>query len=534
MNTTNRIYKIIAVLLSLLLLVSCTTPPKENSVEEKEMQVTTITIFHTNDQHGRFVNDEESVIGLDRIAAIYKNTDNAILLDAGDALHGLPVATLSKGADAIVLMNAVGFDAMEVGNHDFNYGWEHLLELEQHAEFPLLASNVSKDGERLLEDSVILEIDGVKIGVFGLCTQQTATATMPAYVEDLSFEDVIETAKEMVASLEEQEVQVIVALSHLGVVPAGVPNAVDVAQAVPEIDVLIDGHSHTVLETGLLENGVLIAQTGSYENNLGRVTLQLENGELVSKSASLISYEQAQEVEPDPVVSVMIQDLTSALSETLNEPVGTTETFFSSERAPGVRTQEMPLGSLIADAYREAADVPLAVVNGGDIRADLQPGVVTLGDVISVLPFGNSLMVKEVSPKILKDVLENGVSGIVLMEDGSINHEESAQGKFLHASGFHFTYDPTKPVGQRITSIVLDDGTPLDLTDTQTLYPLVSSNYILTGGDEYQMLAELPVLSEPGVCDEAFITYIENHSPLTIPQDWDRGHLPGEKLPEAA
>jgi len=480
-----------------------------------------IVLLHTNDTHGRVAGNDTDIIGIDRIAAIHAGLPNSLLLDAGDALHGLPLATLLRGEDIVALMGVAGYDAMAVGNHEFNYGWARLRDLRDMASFPMLASNIQKDGAFLLDDTTVIEVAGVKVGLFGLTTEGAAYSTMPAYVEGLEFADAITTAKAKAADLRGQGALVVVALCHLGCVPCeGGTLTPELAKAVPEIDVIIDGHSHTELPQGMTENGVLIAQAGENGHNLGKVTVTLENGGITSKTASLIGYDEAKNMAPAPdeAVAARLAEIAAEQEIILKEPVGESKDTMSSARAPGVRTQEMPLGNLVADAYREAAEADIAVANGGDIRADLKAGVVTKGDIVSVLPFGNTLMVKIVTPAQLRAALENGVSGIVLDANGKIDTEQSPQGRFLQVSGFRFSYDAAAPVGQRIASITLDDGAELALDDNETQLRLAGTNYVMTGGDSYVMLGELPVERELCAADEALVAYIGLHTPAAAPE----------------
>jgi len=478
-----------------------------------------IVILHTNDTHGRVVGDDEYIIGIDRIAAIHKSMPNSILVDAGDALHGLPIATINGGMDIAGLMNVAGYNAMVIGNHEFNYGWERLSALRDAAGFPFLTSNVAlPDGSSLLDDIAIIEIDGVKIGLFGIITEATVHSAMPDYIQGLMFYDPVQTAREKAEYLRSHDVHVVIALCHLGNTPYNGTLSTELASQVPEIDVIIDGHSHTKLPDGLTENGVLIAQTGNHGENLGKVTLSIEKGAIVSKTAALITFEEAQKTAPDESVSEMLTAIMANIDIILSEPIGESAVDMSSERSPGVRTQEVPLGSLVADSYRSAADADIAIANGGDIRADVISGVVTMGDIISILPFGNTLMVKEITPAILYDVLENGVSGIITDLELNIDYEQSAQGRFPQISGFSFVYDPTAPVGLRVVSITMDDGRELSPDDNTSILTLAGSNYVMTGGDEYSMLEELPVFRELGSADEALAEYIRKHSPIDNPK----------------
>jgi len=492
-----------------------------------------IVILHTNDTHGRVVGNDDTIIGIDRIAAVYKNTPNSILVDAGDALHGLPIATLGKGADIAGLMRETGYTAMTIGNHEFNYGWERLVELRDIAGFPFLASNVTKDGSPLLDDTMITEVSGVKIGLFGLITESTAGSAMPDFTKGIVFSDAVQTAREKTEYLRGQGVHVVVALCHLGIEPVKGTLSTQLASEVPDIDVIIDGHSHSELPEGIVENGVLIAQTGQYEGNIGKVTISVEKGVIISKTATLITYDEALDTAPDEIVAEKLSEITINIESILSQPIGESRSDMSSQRSPGVRTQGMPLGSLVADAYRTAADTDIAIANGGDIRADINTGVITKGDVISVLPFGNTLMVKTVTPALLYEVLENGVSGIVTDLELNIDYEQSSQGRFPQVSGFSFIYDPTAPVGTRIISITLDDGTDLSPDDTTTTLTLAGSNYVLSGGDYYTMLSDLPVLHELGSADEALAEYIRKNSPISA-QTADRITMLADSFLDAA
>jgi len=478
-----------------------------------------IIILHTNDMHGRVVGNDESIIGLDWVAAIHAGLPNSILVDAGDALHGLPVATLNRGADIARLMEAAGYDAMATGNHEFNYGWERLIELRDIAGFPFLVSNASRGGSDFLDDTIILEIEGVKIGLFGLITEATAHSAMPAFVNAIDFADPVQTAREKVEYLQKQKVHLIVALCHLGDTQYDGTLSTTLAEKVPEIDIIIDGHSHSESERGQVINGVLIVQTGDHGRNLGWVQVNIENGVVTDKTASLLSFEEArnQTSAPDTDVTAMIDSITAGMETILNEPIGESLVDMSSERSPGLRTQEMPLGNLVADSYRTASDADIAIANGGAIRADISTGTITKGDVISVLPFGNTLMVKSITPAVLFEVLENGVSGIVLDDDFEIDYELSAQGRFPQVSGFTFVYDPSAPVGVRVVSITLDDGRELSPDDNTTAISLASIDFIMTGGDQYIVLDGIPVLRELGAADEALTEYIKAHSPIEAP-----------------
>ena len=243
---------------------------------------TKLTIVHTNDTHARVKWGEG--LGFAKISAIIKevkrDNPNTLVLDAGDTFHRQTIATLNKGESIALLMNAIGYDAMVPGNHDFNYGYERLVELNKMTNFPILAANVRKeDGSSLLDAFIIKKIGGLKVGIFGLVTPETIYATNPKNVEGLTFINPVEAARLMVEALK-NETDFIIALTHLGMNPSSVFTSIRVAQEVEGIDLIIDGHSHTVLEQGLKVGKTLIVSTGEYSKNLGIVNLYCKTAEL--------------------------------------------------------------------------------------------------------------------------------------------------------------------------------------------------------------------------------------------------------------
>jgi 5'-nucleotidase len=478
----------------LALLVSTTVFAYENN-EAYDAAEPTATILHTNDIHGRFL-PSGTAIGIDTVASIYAQTPNSILVDAGDTFHGLPFATLNRGMDIVELMNAAGYSLFTPGNHDFNFGTDRLLELEAAADFGFISANVFAGDDLLFDAIAIREINGVRIGFFGLASPDTYHLTNPANVVGITFTDPIEAARDSVALLQEMDVDLIVAIAHLG---SGARSdyrvdgwAIDVAEAVEGIDIIVDGHSHTLHEEGLLIGDTLIVQSGDHGRNLGRVDIFVEDGE-ISIVASIISRDYAVEnFDPDENVSTLIAEIEARQSEEMDVVVAYLPvTLYQAE----IRSQEMPLGNLIADAIRWAAGTQLAFTNGGGIRDVLEAGDVTKGDIISVLPFGNYVVTLEVTPAILAAAMENGVSAL------------PGGGRFPQVSGFSFTFNPDAKDGQRVISISVD-GVELDLEDTTTVFTLATNNFIMAGGDAFTMFVDLPILLELGNQDEILIEYM--------------------------
>jgi len=478
-------------------LISTTVVVAQDDYENGYEPGITVTIFHTNDVHGRFL-PSNTAIGIDTIAAIRNYyAPNAILVDAGDTFHGLPFATLNRGLDIVELMNAAGYSLFTPGNHDFNFGTDRLLELEAAADFDFISANVYRDGELLFDDIAIRGINGVTIGFFGLAHPSTAYLTNPNNVAGVSFADPIEAAGRSVALLQEMDVDVIVGLAHLG---SGARSdyridgfAIAVAEAVAGIDIIIDGHSHNLHDGGLLVGDTLIVQAGDHGRYLGRVDIIVYEGEVQSIVASAISQEYATEnFEPDAYIQALIEDIQVRQSEIMDVVVGYLPATLYADY---IRSQEMPIGNLIADAVRFAAGTELAFTNGGGIRDVLPAGDITKGNIVSVLPFGNYIVTLEVTPAVLAAALENGVSAL------------PGGGRFPQVSGFSFVFNPDAEEGYRVLAIYVD-GESLDLTDETTTFTLATNNFIAAGGDAYTMFVDLPILMELGNLDEMLIAYI--------------------------
>ncbi|EFE11226.1 5'-nucleotidase C-terminal domain-containing protein [Clostridium sp. M62/1] len=528
--------KFLSAALILCMPLSMTVSAQTAGNQEDGDAVQEVIIYHTNDTHGYLNGDGEEIVGIALAAGLKESTPNSILVDAGDATQGLPLASLTKGADVIELMNLAGYDLMTPGNHEFDFGTETFLSNAQKADFPVLAANIYRNGSPLLKDvqedssgcHAVLEQNGVRIGFFGLTTADTASSTNPAGIKDLEFRDEIETAKTEINHLKEEGADVIVAMCHMGNMDASCTSA-DLADAMTgeyqdKIDVIIDGHSHTVENEET--NGILIVQTGSGMAGIGKLTLEVR-GDEVSASEELLGPADLADIVPDAAVAERLKQIESSQSDLLGETVSTTETTLWAGQVGVValtRLVETNYGDFTADAFRSAAetylqtlgtdtDLPvIAVENGGGIRAMSPNGDITMGDLISAFPFSNTIYLKKVTPAILYEVME--VSGTALdgqdKETGMLLQQTNSGG-FLQISGFTTVFNPDGEEGQKVVSITLDGQTePLDREDTTTEIMMASNNYIMSGGNDYTMLADLPKYGEAGGELETVQTYLES------------------------
>lgn len=457
-----------------------------------------INIMHTNDSHARVFEGSNDGMGFAKLSTLVKQlqaeNEHSILLDAGDTFHGTTFATLEEGSSIVDIMNKIGYDAMAAGNHDFNYGYKRLLELDEMSDFPVLSANVIYEdtGELVLEPYTIRTVNGVKLGIFGLSTPETHYKTHPKNVEGLKFTDPAEAARKMIKELNSQDVDAIIALTHLGTDESSTDTSLKVAQEAPGIDLIVDGHSHTVDD--IQNSGTLIVSAGEYLKNLGIVELTFgDDNELISRSATLVTKEEAANIKADPEVQAVLDDIQEKQQGILAEEIGTTTIKLDGEREQ-VRAGETNLGNLITDAMLETTGADVALTNGGGIRASIDKGIITKGDVITVLPFGNYIQTLDVPGSAIKAALETGVSAY-----------PEVKGAFPHVAGMTFAIDAAKPAGERVHSLEIN-GKPIDMNET---YNLATNDFLAAGGDEYSILANFLITGDYQALDEAVIEYIK-------------------------
>ncbi len=485
-----------------------------------------LVILHTNDSHGRIKEDGTSM-GMSAVKYLANRYENAgasvLILDAGDTLHGLPIVTASRGESAVDVMNAVGYSAMAPGNHDFNYGYEHILELEEEMNFPVLAANVTyeADGSLVFGDHIVITCGEYTIGVFGMATPETVTKTNPNNVVGLDFneDNLAGIAQAQCDELKELGCDIIICLAHLGDDVSSTPyRSTDVLEQVTDIDLWIDGHSHSVLNDdgeAHLVNGTLVASTGEYTKNIGVVTYdgaEFDAG-LVHYADLCNTYEQDGEIITefygyDPEITALVQNYYDEMMEFYSEVVGHTDVLLNGTRE-FVRTQETNLGDLAADAILAAApNADFALTNGGGIRANIEIGDITRYDLFTVFPFGNMVATVELTG-----------AQIVYILEAATHACPGIDGAFPQVSGITFeihTYieyegeyaNPTNP-GSRIQNVCIN-GEPIDLDAT---YVMATNDFLAAGGDTYAILAEN--FENSGILiginlEDALINYIQN------------------------
>ncbi|MDX9916803.1 MAG: 5'-nucleotidase C-terminal domain-containing protein [Gudongella sp.] len=497
--------RITSLALSLLMILALVIMPNQFAFAE---EVQTLTIVHVNDVHGRVEENEgNKEIGFAKmkteVELLRAEDPNLLFVNAGDIFHGTTIVNLTEGEQMVEMMNAMEFDAMAPGNHDFNYGYEQLLKLKGLAEFPILGANIVHEdtGDSDFDPYVIYTMDnGLKVGIFGMGTDETKYKSSPKNSVGIEFKDVVEVGKAMVEELKDKS-DVIIAIVHLGDDASSVNTSIKLAEEVDGIDIIVDGHSHTVLEEGNLVNGTLIVQAGNYTNYIGIVKVEVTDGAVSKAEASLMPYEEAALLEADEEIEAMIAETKAVNDPIVQVVVGSTEVELDGER-DHVRAGETNLGNLLTDAMRLSTGADIAFTNGGGIRANIAPGEVKVNDVLTAFPFTNTLAVIEVTGAELKAAVEHGVKDY-----------PATSGGFPHVSGMKYVFDPNQPAGSRVTEIVVGDE-PVDL---EKVYTMVTNDFMAIGGDDYTMFAGKPFVGEGGLLSDALIEYF-GENPVVSPQ----------------
>lgn len=471
----------------------------------------TLHVIHINDLHSRMepINAFDSTCsaedaaenkcfgGIARVATKIRELrdgvtaagGNVIVLDAGDQFQGSLFYTTYKGAAEAEFMEKIGFDAMAVGNHEFDDGPEGLAAFLDKVTFPVISGNTDVSRNNALAGRVrnhaVLEVGGEKIGIISALATDTVDTSSPG--PTVVFQDEIDSLKADVAALEAEGVTKIIALTHVGL-----PKDLRIAAEVPGIDAVVGGHSHSLLSTkdpkrvgpyptwvdG--QNGALVpvVQAYAYSKYVGHLILTFDDaGNLKFAEGDTILLDAS--VTPDPEIAARVAEMGAPIEELKNKVVAETTAEIDGSRET-CRTVECPMGILIAEAMLDRVKdqgVTIAIQNGGGIRASIDAGPVTMGEVLTVLPFQNTLSTFEVTGEAIIAALENGVSRV-----------EEGAGRFPQVAGLRFTFDPKAPAGARVSEVmVLVGGDAWAPIDPAATYKVVSNNYVRGGGDGYRM-----------------------------------------------
>ncbi|HRO15264.1 MAG TPA: bifunctional metallophosphatase/5'-nucleotidase [Paracoccus sp. (in: a-proteobacteria)] len=466
-------------------------------------------VLHINDFHSRIepINAYDSTCdaeteakgecfgGVARMAAainaerdrIRGEGGNVIVLDAGDQYQGSLFYTTYKGREVAEFMSAIGFDAMAVGNHEFDDGPDGLVTLLDGVGFPVISGNIDVSQSNVLngklQDSAVLEVGGEKIGIVSALAMDTPETSSPGPA--VIFQDDIDALKADAQALADRGVDKIIALTH-----SGYGRDRDFAAQVPGLDAVVGGHSHTLLGDmkgaagpyptmvkGADGAQVPVATAYAYSKYLGHLTLTFDDaGKLTAAEGRPILLDAG--IVPDPAIAARVAEMGAPIEELKQKLVAHTAAPIGADRAD-CRARECQMGTLVADAMLDRVrdqGVTIAIQNGGGLRASIDAGPVTMGEIISVLPFQNTLATFHTTGDTILRALENGAS----------QYEEQA-GRFAQVAGLKYTVDPAAPAGGRISGVQVRQGESWVPIDPAATYGVVTNNYVRNGGDGYAM-----------------------------------------------
>ncbi|MDK1388334.1 5'-nucleotidase C-terminal domain-containing protein [Sinorhizobium sp. 8-89] len=413
---------------------------------------------------------------------------NMLLLNAGDNFQGSLFFTTYKGAAEAEFLNLMKFDAMTVGNHEFDESEDGLASFLDKVTFPVVTANVlpshkSKIGDRI-KPSIVLDVGGQKIGIVGAVANDTPELASPG--PDILIGEDVATITSAIEEVKKQGVNKIIALTHVGY-----PRDLAAIAKIPDVDVVVGGHSHSLLSNTdekaegpyptMVDNPggykVPVVQAGSYSKYLGDLVVTFDDSGVVKAAkGDPILIDSA--IKPDEAVLARIKELAKPIEELRTKVIAKTETPIDGSRE-NCRAKECEMGTLVADAMLDRVKgqgVTIAITNGGGLRASIDAGDVTMGEAITVLPFQNTLSTFELKGADIRAALENGLSQI-----------EEGGGRFPQVAGLKYSFDRTKPAGSRLVSVEVKEGEAFTALDPEKTYSLVSNNFMRGGGDGYDV-----------------------------------------------
>jgi 5'-nucleotidase / UDP-sugar diphosphatase len=484
------------------LVISISTPAcKQDNV------LTALTILHTNDTHA-------SLNDIGRRATLVKQVrdeagqDHILLVDSGDVFTGTLYFTLSQGQADLWFMRYMGYEAMGLGNHEFDKGPQTLAGFIDNANFPVVCANFDFSQEKTLVGKIspwtIVKKDGERYGIFGLATENINELSSPG--PDIVMNDTLQSARQAVTELKKQGINKIIALTQIGW-----ENDLELARQVQDIDVIIGGHSQTVpavypTVVNPSDSPTLVVQAGAQGKYLGRLNVSFNKNGVIKgwDKSQLLSVDTS--IEADPACAIKLAEYQKPINEMLDIIIGITLVNLDGDKNH-VRAQETNLGNLVADAMLSKAGplgASMAVINGGAIRSSVPAGDFSLGQVLEILPYGNYLVVIELNGRQIKAALENGVSQV-----------EAGAGRFPHVAGMRYSWNPKAATGSRIISVEVKTGNAYQPIDPSARYSLATVDFIAGGGDGYTAFQEASKYSKSGFVDfEVLEEYIKTNSPL--------------------
>ncbi|MGD1153167.1 MAG: bifunctional UDP-sugar hydrolase/5'-nucleotidase [Syntrophales bacterium] len=495
MKRMSRIF----ILLSLLIF---SFPP---ALLAKETVPVDLTILHVNDTHGRILpyiegtsGERQMVGGAAYLAHMIqgersKNPDGTLLLSAGDMFQGTPVSNLFKGRSVTDVMNYLNFDAMAIGNHEFDWGMDVLQHLIASSRFPYLSANIKDERGRYLpgvKPYIIVERKNVKIAIIGITTPEVPRITIPGRFKHMTVDRPEDILPQFIRKAKDEGAVIIIVLSHLGL-----DADKDLAQHIPGIHVIVGGHRHTVLETPVVVGNTIIVQAGAYGLYLGVLKLKID-----PDTGRIIGHTEEKELEKvmagkdrpyDKEMARIIHAYYGRIQKEYSRVVGETSVALVRHHQ-----RESNIGNFICDTMRKKTGTDIAFINSGAIRNNIPKGRITLEQVFILLPFDNILVTMKLTGKHILEILEQNAK----LEHG-----------ILQVSGMEIRYDISEPAGSRVREVYIGRRS----LDPEKTYALTTIDFLAAGGDAFSPFKEGKNIMYGTALRDVFVSYLEKHSPIS-------------------
>ena len=469
-----------------------------------------LTVLHTNDHHGRFWQDRKGRWGMSARMTLVneirqevkEDGGNVLLLSGGDINTGAPESDLQNAVPDFKGMNMLGYDAMAVGNHEFDNSRDILMMQKDLANFPFLSANIIEEetGKPLFKPYTTFEFDGLRVAVMGLTTTDTPKATNPENTVGLDFISPVKVASGLVPELH-KKADIVIATTHMGHYTNGnhgvnASGDVTLARNVDGIDLIVGGHSQDPLPRPDKQNGTYIVQAHEWGKYVGRADFEFLNGVLTLVNYELIpvNYKELS-IKEDPAMLAMLRPYQEKGAKLVEAKVGSVDERLMGERSE-VRFQPTDLGTMITQAFIEKSGADFATMNGGGIRSSIPAGEISFKDILTVLPFGNTLTTVEMNGQEVIDYLN-----VVALKPAN-------SGAFAHFSGIDMVIENNAVHDVKI------GGEAIDLNKT---YKMALLSFSAGGGDNYPNVKKMPGFVDTGFSDaEVLREFTEKHSPLKV------------------
>lgn len=452
---------------------------------------TVIDIVEITDLHGYLYNtvkmqdgstfkQQIGAILANEVKKIKNNNPNTLILAAGDMFQGTPVSNILKGKPVIEVMKSIGVDAMTIGNHEYDWGIDAVIDVKRktlkNSNIPVLGANIyDKDTKKVVnycQPYVVLKKGNVKIGIIGVVdNKEFPNIILPTYIKNVEFKDPVFIVNNLARKLRSEGVKIIIVLAHMGGymndnVLTG--NIAEFAKKVKGVDIILGGHTHSIVNTSI--NKIPVGIANCQGKGYTHIKLKLENGIAKTVKQQYIDLTPFFNINNPPLdreVLSIIEKADKQVGQQFSKVIGTAVTDITREQR-AKPYGDSALGNWAADAIREFAHTDFAFTNNGGLRIDLKKGPITLGDIYQLMPFDNTIVILKMKGSQIKTILEEAVQD---------------NGKGIQVSGLMFKYDIKKPSMNRVFDMRMSDGTPIEM---DKIYTVATNNFMATGGDGFK------------------------------------------------